>query len=205
MVTHRISFLLAATLISFSSHSAIVTWNLSGQFTNFGVFSTFEVGDPWSLTLSFDDAQTGVSPTGFTTNYTGSATFISNSYIATDTSAIIGISDAPNIVSIEMGDDGANLPGIEFINFPGTFRTPEDINFSIEIGDIGSENLVDYIHLDTLAPFVETNMNVRVTSAISPTGTIDNVTVSAVPVPAAVWLFGSGLLGLVGLARRKKA
>ena len=38
---------------------------------------------------------------------------------------------------------------------------------------------------------------------------IDNVSinadVSAVPVPAAVWLFGSGLLGLVGVARRKKA
>ncbi len=29
--------------------------------------------------------------------------------------------------------------------------------------------------------------------------------VSAVPVPAAVWLFGSGLLGLAGIARRKKA
>ena len=29
--------------------------------------------------------------------------------------------------------------------------------------------------------------------------------VSAVPVPAAVWLFGSGFLGLVGVARRKKA
>ncbi len=28
---------------------------------------------------------------------------------------------------------------------------------------------------------------------------------SAVPVPAAVWLFGSGLLGLVGIARRKKS
>jgi hypothetical protein len=27
----------------------------------------------------------------------------------------------------------------------------------------------------------------------------------AVPIPAAVWLFGSGLLGLVGIARRKKA
>ena len=26
-----------------------------------------------------------------------------------------------------------------------------------------------------------------------------------VPVPAAVWLFGSGLLGLIGMARRKKA
>jgi len=29
--------------------------------------------------------------------------------------------------------------------------------------------------------------------------------VSAVPVPAAIWLFGSGLIGLIGLARRKKA
>ena len=27
--------------------------------------------------------------------------------------------------------------------------------------------------------------------------------VTTVPVPAAVWLFGSGLIGLVGLARRK--
>jgi hypothetical protein len=32
-----------------------------------------------------------------------------------------------------------------------------------------------------------------------------SVTVEAVPVPAAVWLFGSGLIGLIGIARRKKA
>jgi len=39
-------------------------------------------------------------------------------------------------------------------------------------------------------------------------GTWDTVSVSsvsAVPVPAAAWLFGSGLLGLVGIARRKAA
>ena len=35
---------------------------------------------------------------------------------------------------------------------------------------------------------------------------LSNVTAfSVVPVPAAVWLFGSGLLGLIGIARRKHA
>ena len=32
-----------------------------------------------------------------------------------------------------------------------------------------------------------------------------SVSIPQVPVPAAVWLFGSGLIGLVGVARRKKA
>jgi len=32
-----------------------------------------------------------------------------------------------------------------------------------------------------------------------------NMTTSEVPVPAAVWLFGSGLVGLAGIARRRKA
>lgn len=34
---------------------------------------------------------------------------------------------------------------------------------------------------------------------------IEYEAIATVPVPAAVWLFGSGLLGLVGVARRKKA
>jgi len=33
---------------------------------------------------------------------------------------------------------------------------------------------------------------------------LTGVETSIVPVPAAVWLFGSGLLGLIGIARRKK-
>lgn len=36
-------------------------------------------------------------------------------------------------------------------------------------------------------------------------GSVIEVDVQVVPVPAAVWLFGSGLLGLVGIARRRKA
>lgn len=37
------------------------------------------------------------------------------------------------------------------------------------------------------------------------TFSIDSVSFSVVPVPAAAWLFGSGLLGLIGVARRKKS
>jgi len=39
---------------------------------------------------------------------------------------------------------------------------------------------------------------------VNGTWTASTFSMTPVPVPAAVWLFGSGLLGLVGLARRKK-
>ncbi|MBP8301501.1 MAG: VPLPA-CTERM sorting domain-containing protein [Planctomycetes bacterium] len=36
-------------------------------------------------------------------------------------------------------------------------------------------------------------------------GSLPTLAPSAVPIPAAVWLFGSGLIGLVGVGRRRKA
>ena len=41
-------------------------------------------------------------------------------------------------------------------------------------------------------------------TVLPPGGLATFATFSAVPVPAAAWLFGSGLLGLIGIARRKE-
>lgn len=50
-------------------------------------------------------------------------------------------------------------------------------------------------------PFPGFNVNLDIGSGNS----LTVLNVSSVPLPSAVWFFGSGLLGLVGIARRKKA
>ena len=42
-------------------------------------------------------------------------------------------------------------------------------------------------------------------SSDNPSWAVHDGDVSAVPIPAAIWLFGSGLIGLIGVARRKKS
>ena len=49
-------------------------------------------------------------------------------------------------------------------------------------------------------PFIGLNVNFDIGSGNS----LEVLSVSSVPVPAAAWLFGSGLIGLIGIARRKK-
>ena len=57
---------------------------------------------------------------------------------------------------------------------------------------------IDYVGGDAILDgAIETNLDLRF--RVSP------LSVSAVPIPAAAWLFGTALIGLVGLGKRRKA
>ena len=66
-------------------------------------------------------------------------------------------------------------------------------------GILGDDGIAGSPLID--GPFPGFNINFDLGSGNS----LTVVSVSNVPVPAAIWLFGSGLIGLIGVARRKKA
>jgi len=76
----------------------------------------------------------------------------------------------------------------------------------------GSDNNTDIISISRIPNGLDSNNNATdfqlgcITPGsvnIAGSGDCSVTSVSAVPVPAAAWLFGSGILGLVGFARRK--
>lgn len=69
---------------------------------------------------------------------------------------------------------------------PGSFFTP----------DTGGDNMWDQLVFNVEGVK-------RIELNLGGSGAIDNISFTVVPVPAAVWLFGSGLIGLIALARRK--
>jgi len=60
----------------------------------------------------------------------------------------------------------------------------------------GNNNLVEYDPV-TLSIINQTSLSGGRTTGLA--------AISAVPLPATAWLFGTGLLGLIGMSRRKKA
>lgn len=97
--------------------------------------------------------------------------------------------ESANVLHFFDGD----LVDVDVLGFFQDFVT--DVDYGHFVGD-GFFNVFEYDEFgdSTLA---------LVGSYILPLGTTPPVAV--IPVPAAVWLFGSGLLGLIGIARRRRA
>ena len=92
-------------------------------------------------------------------------------------------------------------PYIEFA-VDGTHTLTDSVSFAIASGDTFTiyaelRALTFGGHADAFSTLGMTFDDISNLAALGP--------MPAVPVPAAVWLFGSGLIGLIGVARRKKA
>jgi len=96
--------------------------------------------------------------------------------------------------------DTGFTPFIEFVD-DGTHSLTDSVSFDIAAGDTFTiyaelKAVTFGGHADAFSTLGMTFDDISNLAALGP--------MSAVPVPAAVWLFGSGLLGLIGVARRKK-
>lgn len=91
----------------------------------------------------------------------------------------------------------------------------EGVLFPLTEGDqlLVIDNAIDNFSISRIANGIDTNNNANDfqlgcvtpgTINIAGTGDCSYANINAVPVPAAAWLFGSGLLGLVGVARKKQ-
>lgn len=133
-------------------------------------------------------------------------------------------------VATHVGDSGLNTfgHGLAFLDDILYFNNGDGELFTIDtgtgaatfVGDSGVEfnangginpdnNL--YYGVDLSNPGSGSNFNLHLIDVSTATA-VDSIlldrqlhTLTFVPVPAAVWLFGSGLIGLVGVARRKNA
>jgi hypothetical protein len=128
----------------------------------------------------------------------------------------INLSDDPttsNIIDIDPAtwsitqdaNAGGGFGKFEF-EFMGTGSDRTEI-FTFSVTGIDDDTVYSYAIGSTLNPSSGEFFSARIAGFDMTNGVESAVFAGStpVPVPAAVWLFGSGLLGLVGIARRRRA
>ncbi len=113
----------------------------------------------------------------------------------------IGISGSTNTIGMSFTNAITNISGYLGSVDAGTWNIATYLN-----GSLVSATSVSYVG-SAYASFALSSLNADYVTITGSTqyGVLEDLSFSAVPVPAAVWLFGSGLIGLIGFAKRKKA
>jgi len=118
-----------------------------------------------------------------------------------------GVSYGYNCTGSELGNLFYNvLGGVAGSSITTTHNANYDLFSNVQ--SVGYWSATEYAPTPTDAWFFDMNDGYQLVNNKTSNyyaWAVQSGDVSAVPVPAAVWLFGSGLLGLIGVARRKKA
>ena len=204
MLKNKLLPCIALSLISTASQA--VTVSFSGVMDGFNA-GPFSGGTAFTGSFILDES---VAATGGVSTFSGAVdnfmleidgnVFTGNNGTARQFSSASGATD---FFTVNIGGANGSVSGIAgldvFTGFSVDWRGP----------NLFSDTTV-LAHDLTVADFSYTRVvfgfnNLTSESVIDNASVINFGSVSAVPVPAAVWLFGSGLLGLVGVARRKRA
>ena len=189
IITLTLGLILA--FVSVPGRASMVYTYTGQEFTS--VKGAFETSDFITATFSLDNALAANTSVDLTTLAGFTLTMSAGHISMTNTVGGVTLNEASlttdafgNIVTWGLGfselvSDGTQRNSLLTRHFPG---------YNLDI-------VIDRVTLG------EPRGNEIGNGSVGPAGTWTSA--SVVPVPAAVWLFGSGLIGLAGVARRKKA
>jgi len=218
MKTHFSHIFVSLVLLTSSStaFSAIVNYSFTGVITDLdaSLTSTFSIGAELKGAFSVESDNPTIQSTRTIYSVPTINVSIGDNYTMTALNGSMIISSSgfssPVTASFSVSSSSQSVISGEPVNgqIPGYFGIQLDW-FNVPSPFI-SESLPDYVPL-----------NAQEFDFLSNTGLLDRsninfpddyvrlsytvTSIQAVPVPAAVWLFGTGVLGLVGSAKRKKA
>lgn len=184
-----------------SNYIQVSSQSTGGQvglaFTNMGVFGFSSNGMYGSGTNG--EANIYFTATALNGLITG------DSVSMTDYSTAVSGSGSTAAVSASFGGYGAGGPYV----FCSNCSSPPSLTDSSTFVGITSASMSARAYASTYTMVVEPGPGPELgtssaTAYIGGITTLFTLSPSAVPIPAAAWLFGSGLLGLMGFARRKK-
>jgi hypothetical protein len=206
MITTRLLIVVCTYILSISAHAT--TYDISGSFVQYGSDGGQSVSGAWpdGVTGTYDDT-------------TGSISMILNELYGFYNIPIAGnVITVPGIYSWEacladgsiqctapspiQADIGAGQWGMHALYDWYTFVNIDLVNvwdvsvgpggiISLSVIDSDGDGVLGVAQVDGAFPTLSLALNLTLTP-------------TTVPVPAALWLLGSGLLGLVGISLRKK-
>lgn len=212
-VHKRFSFLLSLLLLFFALSANAASTTIGFYCITNNSPTNCAIGEA-QLTVTVSDPAAGQVLFHFKNLAGGSASSITDVYF--DDGTLLGIASLTNGPGVSFAQDASppDLPGGNSISppFQVTAGFLADSNPPAQPNGVNpGEWLKVFFNLqsggtynDVISELADGRLRIGIHVQGFANGGSESFVNTPVPVPAAVWLFGSGLLGLAGIARRKK-